>query len=793
MSTFSYSSCYSKRAYRSLFILLSLVLCDVASGQVKTYSSIKLQGRGLYNYAPESMVYRLPKKSKSPQVVYIDRSGVKAYQYAFGGQVQSEPKLGTACYILREHKGYAELIEANAKLVGKPKGLWSFLYSSKNHLKDIKGANYLGWVSKKSLLGYNHSYVKPKNLAPVRYAVGISRLEQLYALKPHLQGDSLRVYSDPFLREGQENTWLKMGALVYAYKRDASGESVLVSDYPSLQDSRRRLLGWIPSGMLAEVGQGEVFRLARGASTRLQGIQDLYTDTPDTLEVSERNLNTRVLFLLDRTDRDRTVVDSLQGSLTLTEALSELALPLSVWDKASNRFLNIKGGEISMQDVEHVREGSRNLSCHVVFFESDWTALRPVLSAFQRLALRRPEYKQSLFSASIIGAQSMRYLAPTTDIASWLDFLLSGTGAKVQMIAGGFSSAMDELLKAVQPDNFGGNLCFVFGSKQTLSLSSQQIQGLARRSIIPVFMQISGEASDDGQDFLLNAKELLNGYIMTYDKYISSYLVDAGLKRPYLFGEYGSEEKVYLLDAPENSLVMGGVAYPGAGSSLSGRAVENSLDTLLWQFDARSKLLLESLGKYESELGILRSQPNPVLQKLHARDSLIQKPLSKIVRNAASDTYYTSVWVPDSVVERLQGGYLLSEDRVQELLQGYERLLPEFTTGLGDDELSYLRRTYKEEAHRLKAAWRQQLLPKHYTLSDLFELSLGVRSSDVLLLKLEPKKLSSYMLRHSDLNEVYAQLVSKRKQLESDYRDGKLETVALGGASYYFIPQTLLP
>ena len=96
MSTFSYSSCYSKRAYRSLFILLALVLCDVASGQVKTYSSIKLQGRGLYNYAPESMVYRLPKKSKSPQVVYIDRSGVKAYQHAFGGQVQSEPKLGTA-------------------------------------------------------------------------------------------------------------------------------------------------------------------------------------------------------------------------------------------------------------------------------------------------------------------------------------------------------------------------------------------------------------------------------------------------------------------------------------------------------------------------------------------------------------------------------------------------------------------------------------------------------------------------------------------------------------------------
>ena len=88
---------------------------------------------------------------------------------------------------------------------------------------------------------------------------------------------------------------------------------------------------------------------------------------------------------------------------------------------------------------------------------------------------------------------------------------------------------------------------FIFGSKQALNLSNQQIQGLARRSIIPVFLQTSGEASDDGQDFLLNAKELLNSYIIAYDKYVSSYLVDAGLKRPYLFGDYGVRKRSIFL------------------------------------------------------------------------------------------------------------------------------------------------------------------------------------------------------------------------------------------------------
>lgn len=451
------------------------------------------------------------------------------------------------------------------------------------------------------------------------------------------------------------------------------------------------------------------------------------------------------------------------------------------------------GGEISMQDVARIRRGSQRFSCHVVFFESDWSRLRPVLSSFQRLALIAPEYKQCLFSASVIGSQGIRYLAPSSDMASWLDFLLSGKGAKVQTRTGGFSAAMDELMKAIPNDNFAGNLLFIFGSKQALNLSNQQIQGLARRSIIPVFLQTSGEASDDGQDFLLNAKELLNSYIIAYDKYVSGYLVDAGLKRPYLFGDYGSEEKVYLLDAPESSLVMGGIAYPSAGSILSGRPVEICLDTLQRQFDARSKLLLESLGKYETKLGILRSKPNPVLAKLHARDSLMKTPLSGIDRNAASDTYYTSLWLSDSVSKKLQSGYLLREEEVQSLLQNYERLLPEFTDSLRKEELSYLRRIYKEEAHRLKQALAQQLLPKHYKLSHLFELCTGVRPSKELFFTLEPRELCLKIPQLSELNAGYHKLLAKRKDLEATYRDGKLEIVHQGGANYYFIPQILLP
>ena len=156
----------------------------------------------------------------------------------------------------------------------------------------------------------------------MRYAVGISKLAQLYELKSYLRGDSLQVYSDPYLKERQKKTALTIGELVYAYKQDESGKSILISDCSSLQDSKRKVLGWIPSGMLAEVGQGAVYRFQEGDNLSLigvEGVSALYADQLDTLTIKQENLNTNTVFLRDRGCRDKLVTDSLQGILQLSE------------------------------------------------------------------------------------------------------------------------------------------------------------------------------------------------------------------------------------------------------------------------------------------------------------------------------------------------------------------------------------------------------------------------------------------------------------------------------------------
>ena len=48
---------------------------------------------------------------------------------------------------------------------------------------------------------------------------------------------------------------------MYAYKYDASKQAILVSDRPSLSDSTRTALGWIPADLTAMVGQNHVYLL----------------------------------------------------------------------------------------------------------------------------------------------------------------------------------------------------------------------------------------------------------------------------------------------------------------------------------------------------------------------------------------------------------------------------------------------------------------------------------------------------------------------------------------------------
>jgi len=128
---------------------------------------------------------------------------------------------------------------------------------------------------------------------------------------------------------------------VYAYKYDASKQAVLVSDCPSLSDSTRTALGWIPSDLTAMVGQNHVYLLDSSYP-----------------EFANFPLGSNLLFTAD-------------GNWTNTSADQKVAvnLPLSVWDRKKTLMLNIKGGDVAVAELDHLIENSKNVNVHLVFFD----------------------------------------------------------------------------------------------------------------------------------------------------------------------------------------------------------------------------------------------------------------------------------------------------------------------------------------------------------------------------------------------------------------------------------------
>ena len=124
----------------------------------------------------------------------------------------------------------------------------------------LKNSPFVGWIDKNSVLEYNHAFVSKENNFPVRYRIGASTVSRLSNIKRFFTLDSLNLYSDPFFLDKSKGK-LVAGQIVYAYKYDASKQAILVSDRPSLSDSTRTALGWIPADLTAMVGQNHVYLL----------------------------------------------------------------------------------------------------------------------------------------------------------------------------------------------------------------------------------------------------------------------------------------------------------------------------------------------------------------------------------------------------------------------------------------------------------------------------------------------------------------------------------------------------
>lgn len=771
--------------YLSFF--LCLLFTQAVWAQVPTYRGIKTSERHSYNFAPDAFISPRLRKSKELRIVYSDRANNPAFTSPYAQKMTEVQKLGTAYYIIGEENGHYELVVANPKNIGKPKGLFGFLHSRHRHFKEAGSVEYVGWIPKNKLLLYNHAFVSSENHLPRRFQIGVTNTKRLYDLHRHLKEDSLSIYTDPYLKEKLPQK-LIMGGFAYVYKYDETGQAALVSDKPSINAETKQILGWIPSDMVAYVGQNHCFKekghtdnsLVKGELLK----QRSDSDVQDSISFRFQDLQSQLLFA--QAQRHQSGNDSLDSKDWA------INIPFSVWDHGKNKLINVKGGEIPIRIIKQMARGQKRINIHLLYFEQERSEVKRLINSFQSIALKTKPNKSYTYSATVISEQGNRYLESTENFATWLDFLLNETKAKSET-GQGLSVALRHFVQRTEPDIFEANLFLLLGSTQELSLSTSLLNSLAERSAGLVILQPDNGAGESHQDFLLQGKELLAQYINQSNDYLSNYIVDPTIVKSSIFSDYSREASIYLLDVPHNSLTIGGIAFPAAGKQLSNVALETVIDTLARHIELRNDLLLKSLVRYEKKLGVLRSELSYPLVQLYERAGQ-KDSIADIDRNASSDTYYETIWMPDSTLRKTHTeGYLYTVDEVKGLIQNYRALLPLFADRLGKRELRMLRHLYEKERELINTRNYRELVTRRASIATLFYHKTGIWPNDTLLYKLRPCNLHPKRTQSVNWEEHYQRCLHKLNALEQDFINERLSVKEIAGTSYYFISKEQLP
>ena len=303
----------------------------------------------------------------------------------------------------------------------------------------------------------------------------------------------------------------------------------------------------------------------------------------------------------------------------MTNGNIRLNYPLSVWDKNWNKIINIKGGDIMVSDVRKMEAENKNvnITCTV-----QWC--RPALSIPIYQCATEPKAENEariwlhfLSNLHILQRRKQTFgpnqgLFSLARLYQTIHFFQTEKRARGTIIVLRFWRGYQTNLPLWWRKPFQQQCICHFRSKQTLSLHEQQLSWLATQPARLLFTQIDRASGTSYQDFLLQAKSILDSHSTKYIDHISNYIADSRLVKTELFKNIeATDANLYLYDAPYNSLTVGGILFPKGRNRLESNALETALDSVLWQSFETDSLLLHSLKDYERNIGVLRSRPHP--------------------------------------------------------------------------------------------------------------------------------------------------------------------------------------
>lgn len=777
-----------KHPYRSIILIILLLSGGLSTsiqiyGQVSAWSRTRIKGKNIFNYLPDETRSPSVKKDWSNQIVYSDRNGNQAYEDPYFQRKRKQQDIGVPYYIVDEENGTYKLVRADQDIIGKPKVFYNFLLSKKRHFKEPSKVEFAGWIPTDNILMFNHAFIDKKNNQPIKYRVGLTKLSRLFDLSKYFRGDTLNIYGEPFLKNRLEGGLLN-GQIVYAYKYDKSKRAVLVSDCPSLEDTNRKALGWIPADMIAQVGQNRAFWIeSHNMSDSIQG----FTASSDTFQIHEWNLENNVLF---------DFAGNLKNPHLSNSKNTDINIPVLVWNKRWNNLINVKGGNIYSADIRRMELENKQTNIHLLYFESEQELANMLCNTLQNIKLKFSPDVEYHYTATCVSDKGNRYSSVLSDMAEWIDFITNDSLQSTSPYShSGLNAALKQTLNDIRRTKFDKNLFIILGSKQSLNISDEVIDKIGEKTGNFLFVQTNRSYDTPYQDYILQAKSILDKVSQKYVDHLANYIVDDKLIKPELFRNLETDEaNIFLFDVPSKSLSAGGIIFPKGRGILHNNTLESALDSINMNIRTTSETVLNSLLYHQSKLGTLRSRPTYDLQKIFINSSISDSMnISNISRNSITDTYFARLSVPDSILCKYKEGYIFSRTELEDLLLNYRGLLPEFSDSIRKKEFKVLRKVYRKQRKGLRRSFHRKLTKRNAVIADLFYYKTGIPAEEELLYELKIKRLKERKCKKNNFHTIYPSLIDKLKTLEDMYLEQNFKTISMSGETYYFIPKNLLP
>lgn len=769
-------------ALKSYTFLICLVITNAVTAQVRNSTTIATKTEknvNIYGNEPQK-----EEEKSELKLVFSDRNDNSIYEGPFGSKVKSKINILVPMYVIDENKNYYEVVIADKKLVGKPKGTLSILRNKKNHFANAKEVQYLGWIKKDNIIEYSRAMQNQSNLKYVKYFVACNNVDNLFSSTVNVKKNVLPLKNDPNLESASKKN-IKLNDFVYVYKINNTTKAAFVSNFDDImaKDTVNLKYGWVPLQYLNPIEDDWVVRL----------------NSTDKLEFSSG----KIVFKANELYKNTFFINENQTNKPIKfDSPVKIMLPINIWNHEKNKITNLKGDDISINTIEKIATQSKTINFYYIFENNNSTRqhLKKTLSTLQNLKLTtsNEQYANYNFTYSFIakGRPRSYYLIKSKSFSEWFELIEKSVKYPDEITQENVLPNNDSnISQFLSPEtSFENNFFILAGLNGSVNtVLPDNFRKMAENNSKLLFIIFGNENTTDSQDFILQSKMYLNEASNANKKNIQNYFVDPKLiVKNDQFTYNGEYDNAFIYDAPLRSNFNGGIIFPKLNAELTPETINKAIDSVIIKTIKTNNGLLKSLTEYKNEFSFMRSQPSQKINDLIKTDSDDDKKDKYIAKNYVNETYV--IKTRDSLNGLLEDkiNILLTENEIRQLLENYRELINKDYTKENINRIDVA--NFKEQcdffAENIK---KTESIKSRSSLAELLYFKTRVFVNNSYLHEIRIKDIRKFKRMPEEFKSIFVFLNSKVEALEKMQRNNAFEVFNdEAEIKYYYIPKKLL-